>query len=151
MKAGSGIALVVIDYDELVQAEGRDEFERQSNLVRDAKLLAVELACPVILISQLRKLLQGEDRKRPTLQRLYGSGSKAKHPHLVLYVDRPYVQDLTGDETAARICVLKNRDGRLGALDVIFNVHTLRFESPIQQVPVDAGPRDRQLPAGDRE
>lgn len=151
MKTGSGIALVVIDYDELVQAEGRDEFERQTNLVRDAKLLAVELACPVILISQLRKLLQGEDRRRPTLQRLYGSSSKAKHPQLVLYVDRPYVQDLVSDETEARICILKNRDGRLGALDVVFNVRTLRFQSPIQQAPVDAGPRDRQLPPKDRE
>ncbi len=49
------------------------------------------------------------------MQRLYGSGAKAKHPHIVVYVDREYVRELRGDETSARICVLKNRDGRVGA------------------------------------
>ena len=84
---------------------------------------------PVILISQLREPLQGEDRKRPTLHRIYGSGAKAKHATLVIYVDREYVCELKGDETKARICVLKNRDGRVGKIDARFNVRTLRFES----------------------
>lgn len=129
MKAGAGIDLVIIDYDELVEAPGKDELEQQRNLVRGAKALGVELSCPIILISQLRKALQGENRSRPTLQRLYGSGAKAKHPHMVVYVDREYVRELRGDETSARICVLKNRDGRAGAFDAYFNVRTLRFES----------------------
>jgi len=81
------------------------------------------------VISQLRKALQGEDRKRPTLQRLYGSGAKAKHSSIVVYVDRPYVQELCGDETVARIVVAKNRDGKVGAIEARFNVSTLRFES----------------------
>ena len=104
-------------------------FEQQRYIVRASKSLAMELACPAIVISQLRKSLQGEDRKKPTLQRLYGSGAKAKHSSTVIYVDRPYVQELAGDETEARIVVAKNRDGKVGAIEARFNVRTLRFES----------------------
>jgi replicative DNA helicase len=83
----------------------------------------------VILISQLRKSLQGEDRNKPTLQRLYGGHAKAKHSSFVIYISRPYVQDLCGDETEAQVFVLKSRDGKVGALKARFNIKTLRFES----------------------
>ena len=132
MKGKGALHLVIIDYDELVGAPGKDEFEQQRNIVRSAKSLAMELEIPLIIISQLRKALQGEDRKHPTLQRLYGSGAKPKHSSIVIYVDRPFVQDLKGDETAARIVILKSRDGRIGSLDCVFNIHTLRFESTAQ-------------------
>lgn len=135
MKAGTGIDLVIVDYDELVEAPGKDEFDQQRYIVRAGKSLAIELGIPVIVISQLRKSLQGEDRKKPTLQRLYGSGAKAKHSSIVIYVDRPYVQELSGDETEARIVIAKNRDGKVGAIDARFNVKTLRFESLPKEVP----------------
>ena len=154
MKAKPGLDCVVVDYDELVDAPGKDEFEQQRNLVRGLKALAVELAIPVVLISQLRKLLAGEDRKRPTLQRLYGSGTKAKHPSCIVYVDREYVRELCGDETAARVCVLKNRSGAVGALDASFNIRTLRFESvpqPSEPPPTVAQESHPALPRGDRE
>jgi replicative DNA helicase len=128
MKGRGNLDLAILDYDELIDAPGKDEFEQQRNLVRGAKSLAMELQIPVIVISQLRKALQGEDRKRPTLQRLYGTGAKPKHASIVIYVDRKFVRDLRGDETEARIVVLKNRDGRLRTLDAKFNLATLRFE-----------------------
>jgi replicative DNA helicase len=154
MKAGKGLELLVIDYDELISVEGRDEFDAQKNLVRGAKSLAIELACPVILVSQLRKLLQGEDRRRPTLARLYGSSAKAKHPHTVIYIERPFVEELCGDETEARICILKNRTGRVGELPCRFNIRTLHFESvpePSDPSPAIAQDSHPSLPRGDRE
>ena len=129
MNSQPGLDLIIVDYDELVEAPGETEFDQQRYIVREGKSLAIALKIPVIVISQLRKSLQGEDRKRPTLQRLYGSGAKAKHSSIVLYVDRPYVQELAGDETEARIVIAKNRDGKVGAIDARFNVKTLRFES----------------------
>lgn len=129
MKAQSGLDLIVLDYDELIEAPGKDELEQQRVLARGAKSMAVELSCPVLLISQLRKPLNGEDVRRPTLQRLYGSGAKAKHASVILFVDRPYVRELEGDETVAHIAVVKNRDGRVGFLDCVFNIRTLRFDN----------------------
>jgi replicative DNA helicase len=142
MKSRGELGVAVLDYDELIDAPGKDEFEQQKNLIRGAKSLAMELSIPVIVISQLRKSLQGEDRKRPTLQRLYGSGAKPKHSSIVIYVDRPFVQELHGDETQAKIIVLKNRDGRLRALDATFNVRALRFDS-LPATPLRSGEVDR--------
>jgi replicative DNA helicase len=129
MAARTGLGLVVLDYDELIEAPGDDEFDQQRALARGAKSLAIELSCPVILVSQLRKPLGGEDARRPTLGRLYGSAAKSKHASIVVYVDREFVRELKGDETAARIVVLKNRDGRVGRIEAKFNIETLRFES----------------------
>ena len=130
MKAEVGLRLIVIDYDELVEVEGKDEWEQLKNLVIGAKHLGLEMDCPVILISQLRRALRDEDRRMPTLQRLYGTGAKSKHPHFVIYLDREWVSELTGEPSTARIFVLKNRDGRMGQTEgVQFNVDTLRFEA----------------------
>jgi len=131
---------VIVDYDELVEAPGDNEFDQQRYIVRAGKSLAMEMKCPAIVISQLRKSLQGEDRKRPTLQRLYGSGAKAKHASIVIYVDRPFVQELAGDETEAKIVVTKNRDGKVGALEARFNIRTLRFESVPESATADRLP-----------
>ena len=127
MKARSAISLVVIDYDELVSVDGETENDQQRNLARAAKSLGMELDCAVILVSQLRKPLAGEDVKRPTLQSIYGSGAKTKHSTGVLLVDRPWVRELNGDETEAQLWVLKNRDGRLGRIPCRFDIKKLEF------------------------
>jgi replicative DNA helicase len=129
MKARTGLDLIVLDYDELISAPGKDELEQQKNLARAAKSMALELTCLVLLVSQLRKPLAGEDVKRPTLQRVYGTGAKVKFASIVLLADREYVRELQGDETSAQIFVLKNRDGRVGRIPCRFDVRKLHFES----------------------
>lgn len=128
MKKQVGLDCLILDYDELIEAPGKDEFDQQRNLVRAAKSLGMELRCAVILISQLRKPLSGEDAARPTLQRVYGSGSKTKHASIVILADRQYVRELQGDETEAQIFILKNRDGRTGRVKATFNIRKLRFD-----------------------
>jgi replicative DNA helicase len=66
MKARTGLDLLILDYDELIEAEGKTEFEQQRAIARAAKTLAKELHCVVILISQLRKTTAGEDAGKPT-------------------------------------------------------------------------------------
>jgi len=152
MNRSPGLECLILDYDELIEVpgeKGENEFDLQRRLVRASKSLAMELRCPVILISQLRKALQGEDRKRPTLQRLYGSGAKAKHSSLVIYVDREYVRELRGDETHARIVVSKNRDGNIGSFEAKFNVRTLRFDSIVPRS--DLSDDDSAASEGDEE
>jgi replicative DNA helicase len=55
LKAHGGLDLLVLDYDELIEAPGRDENEQLRQLVRMAKTIGMELHCAVLLISQLRK------------------------------------------------------------------------------------------------
>jgi replicative DNA helicase len=136
MKKQSGLDCLILDYDELIEAPGKDELDQQRNLVRAAKSLGMELRCAVILISQLRKPLSGEDAARPTLQRVYGSGSKTKHASIVILADRQYVRELQGDETEAQIFILKNRDGRTGRVKATFNIRKLRFEEEKEEASV---------------
>lgn len=120
---------LIVDYDELVEVRGKDEWEQQRILVRSLKSLAMETSIPVILISQLSKPSgKRNPNEPPTLQRLYGSSSKAKHASAVLYVDRPFVQDLQTDEAEAHIYVLKSRDGKMGRTNCSFNVKNFNFE-----------------------
>jgi replicative DNA helicase len=126
------LQLIVIDYDELVDAPGANDLERQKNVVRAAKRMSMQLAVPVILVSQLNKdLKEGE---MITLDRLYGSGKKVKDASYVLYIDRPWVQKLEGDETAAKIIIMKARDGRMAVIPCNFNIKTLRHEgNPVEE------------------
>jgi replicative DNA helicase len=120
---------LIVDYDELVEVRGKDEWEQQRILVRTLKSLAMEAGIPVILVSQLNKTAGGPRHgDTPSLQKLYGSSSKAKHASSVLYVDRPFVQDLQTDEAEAHIYVLKSRDGRMGKVECRFNVKNFNFE-----------------------
>jgi replicative DNA helicase len=97
LKRATGLDLVVLDYDELIDAPGKNELEQQRELVRGAKRLGVELNVPLIIISQLRKPLDAKESAKPTLEKIYGSGAKSKHSSWIFHIDRPYVRDLEGE------------------------------------------------------
>lgn len=128
LKKHSGLDFLVLDYDELIDAPGKTELDQQRALVRGAKNIAMELKVPVFLISQLRKPLDPKERVKPTLERIYGSGSKSKHSSFVLFVDREYMHDFkAGTEAKATIYILKSRDAKPGSVDAHFSISTLRF------------------------
>jgi replicative DNA helicase len=133
LKGRTGLDLLILDYDELIEAPGRDENEQLRRLVRMAKSIGMELNCAVILISQLRKEYghsynDKPDTRPPSLSRLYGSGAKIKHASIVIYADRKWEETLDGVEKEAVLWVLKNRDGRMGPIPAKFNVNKLRFD-----------------------
>jgi replicative DNA helicase len=132
MKSRIGLDLLILDYDELIEAEGKTEFEQQRVIARAAKSMAQELHCAVILISQLRKTTQGEDAGKPTLQRLYGNAAKQKFASFIVLADRPYERELQGDEKETELQLLKSRDGNPGRIRATFNVKSLRFEEATQ-------------------
>jgi replicative DNA helicase len=126
-----GLHLLICDYDELISAPGDRELDQMKYLVEALKKLAVELSIPVVLISQLSKPMKDSDRKKPTLTRLYGTGSKMKNASFVIYCDREYLREFDErvPQTRARIFLLKARDARAAALDAVFNIDKLRFET----------------------
>jgi replicative DNA helicase len=146
MKARTGLDLLILDYDELIEAEGKTEFEQQRVIARAAKSLAIELKCAVILISQLRKTTTGEDAGKPTLQRLYGNAAKQKFASFIILADRPYVRELVGDEKEAELQLLKSRDGKTGRIKATFNVRSLRFEEAKEDPAVAQVWRDHTQP-----
>lgn len=146
MKSRNGLELLILDYDELIEAEGKTEFDQQRVIARAAKSLAIELKCAVILISQLRKTTAGEDAAKPTLQRLYGNAAKQKFASFIILADRPYVRELVGDEKEAELQLLKSRDGKTGRIKAKFNIKSLRFEEAREELVDSAMWRNPQEP-----
>ncbi len=151
MKARAGLDLLILDYDELIEAEGKTEFEQQRVIARTAKSLAIELQCAVILISQLRKTNQGEDAAKPTLQRLYGNAAKQKFASFIILADRPFVRELVGDGKEAELQLLKSRDGKTGRIKATFNIKCLRFEEAKEDPAPSRVWRDYNEPRGEEE
>jgi replicative DNA helicase len=84
-----GLALVVVDYLQLMHDAGGDRSEtlaqRVGNRAKDLKELARTLNVPVIVLSQLRRLEEG---KRPTLADLKESGDIEAHADIVMLLHR---------------------------------------------------------------
>jgi replicative DNA helicase len=87
-----GLALVVVDYLQLVTPPAdskREPREQQvAQMTRRFKLLADTLACPVILLAQLNRESEKEER-RPRLSDLRESGSIEQDADRVWFIYRP--------------------------------------------------------------
>ncbi len=137
-----GVDLVVLDYLQLVQGDGRNENRVQevSNITRSLKALARELNVPVIVISQLSRALMGRGSHRPQLSDLRESGSIEQDADVVLFIHREDYystpddwsreHDLSKDpypRGIADIIVAKHRNGPVGEIKLRFQGRTAWF------------------------
>ena len=90
LKRRQGLDLIVIDYLQRMSTTRRFNNDTQalSHMTRGLKTLAKECACPVVLLSQLNRALEGRDNKHPTLADLRGSGSIEEDADVVIFVYR---------------------------------------------------------------
>lgn len=143
-----GIDLVVVDYLQLMQGEGRGENRVQeiSYISRSLKALARELNLPVIAVSQLSRAVEWRASHRPQLSDLRESGSIEQDADVVLFVyrddyyytrdewerehpDREYPQGL------ADIIIAKHRNGPTGEVKLRFLSRIARFDNITSEEP----------------
>ncbi|HEV2491330.1 MAG TPA: replicative DNA helicase [Candidatus Acidoferrales bacterium] len=141
LKRDKGLDLVIVDYLQLVAARGRfsNRNEEVGSISRALKGLAKELKVPVLVLSQLTRAPEREDRK-PQLADLRESGAIEQDADVVLFIHRPgfYRTDLPDDERAkSELIIAKQRNGPTGSLDFIFINRYTRFE---QAAPDSFGP-----------
>lgn len=134
LKAERGLALLIVDYLQLLSGRGRFENRTQeiSAISRGLKALAKELDVPLMAISQLSRAPEqrGRDR-RPQLSDLRESGSIEQDADLVLFVFREalYDRDATPAERArTELIIGKQRNGPVGKVEFIFLDRFTRFE-----------------------
>jgi replicative DNA helicase len=124
------LGMVVIDYLQLMT--GRTTAENRqvevSEISRGLKILARELGCPVVALSQLSRQLELRSDKRPLLADLRESGALEQDSDVVLFIyrDDVYHPD-SPDRGQAEIIVAKHRNGPTGIVRLAFLEQYTRF------------------------
>ncbi len=110
------LGLVVIDYLQLMQGDKRSDNRVQevADISRGLKLLAKELAVPVVCCAQLSRGPESRPDKRPMLSDLRDSGAIEQDADIVMFLYRDeYYKEETADQSVAEVIVAKNRHGSL--------------------------------------
>ncbi len=132
LRRDKGVALVIVDYLQLIAARGRfsNRNEEVSSITRGLKGLAKELHVPVLVLSQLTRAPEREER-RPQLADLRESGAIEQDADVVVFIHRPnaYNPNETPEERAkAEILIAKQRNGPTDRVNFVFLNHFTRFE-----------------------
>ncbi len=130
LKSREGLAMVVIDYLQLMTGRSRAE-NRQvevSEISRGLKILARELEVPVVALSQLSRNVEMRADKRPVLADLRESGSLEQDADVVLFLYRDELYNPESpDRGTAEVIVSKHRNGPTGVARLAFLEHYTRF------------------------
>ncbi len=143
-----GINLIIVDYLQLMQADGRRENRVQeiSYISRSLKAIARELNVPVLAASQLSRAVEWRSSHEPQLSDLRESGSIEQDADVVIFVNREENYFPTKeawqaehpDETyppPADIIVAKHRNGPTGRSNLRFISGITKFENIASEEP----------------
>ena len=129
-----GLALVVIDYLQLISGSSKYAGNRQqeiSEVSRGLKTMALELGVPVIALAQLSRAVEGRDDKRPLMSDLRESGSIEQDADIVafLYRDDYYNKEarMDGNISISEFIVAKHRNGPTATIELLFKKNTSTF------------------------
>lgn len=137
-----GVKIIIIDYLQLMNAQGMTFHSRQeevSCITRSLKGIAQELNIPIVALSQLNRGVEnreGLEGKRPQLSDLRESGAIEQDADLVLFVHRPEYYHIYNDDNGrdlrgmAQIIIAKHRRGATGDILLTFKGEYTRFENP---------------------
>ena len=123
----NNLGLVVVDYLQLMQSAGgkSSSGENRQQIVADMsrmlKIMAKELAVPVLCLSQLSRANEGRADKRPMLSDLRESGAIEQDADVVIGLYREgYYNRECENPNAAEAIILKNRKGECGTVDLMW-------------------------------
>ena len=132
------LGLIVIDYLQLIRgADPRIPREQQiADISRGVKGMAKELDVPVVVLSQLNRDSERENRN-PRLSDLRESGSIEQDADVVLMLHRPKKKEdedfepssHSGDVEHIKLIIAKQRNGPVGEIDLTFLRKYTRYEN----------------------
>ncbi|WP_323090713.1 replicative DNA helicase [Allobaculum sp. JKK-2023] len=129
------LSLIVIDYLQLISGSGRGDSRQQevSEISRNLKILAKEMDCPVIALSQLSRKVEERTNHEPQLSDLRESGSIEQDADIVMFIYREQYYNSNPDEDNATevvdLSLKKHRNGETGKVELVFEKACSLFSS----------------------
>lgn len=125
-----GLSLIVVDYLQLMESHKKSDGRVQevAEFSRGLKMLAKEMGCPVIALSQLSRKPEERTDRRPMLSDLRESGAIEQDADIVGFIYRDEVYNPETDAKGeAELIIAKHRAGRLDNIRLSFLGHHSRF------------------------
>ena len=130
LKAEQGLDLIVIDYLQLMSLQGKTDNRQQeiSTISRNLKLLAREMDCACIVLSQLSRAPEQRQDHRPILSDLRESGSIEQDADIVIFLYRDdYYNENTDKPGVCEVNIAKHRSGPTDKIDLTWVSRYTKF------------------------
>ena len=142
-----GVKIIIIDYLQLMTAQGMTTFSREqevSMISRSLKGLAKELNIPIIALSQLNRNSENRsagqnvsrtESKRPQLSDLRESGAIEQDADIVCFIHRPEYYKIYEDDNGndlrgiAELIIAKHRNGAVKDIRLSFRAPITKFQN----------------------
>jgi len=127
-----GVKIVIIDYLQLLRGDSRQTRKdlEIGAITAELKGLAKELDIPVLLLSQLNRMVESREDKRPRLSDLRESGAIEQDSDIVIFLYRDeYYNPATDQKGLAELCFAKHRNGPTGTIKLQWVAFRQSFEN----------------------
>ncbi len=133
-KVREGLDLLVVDYIGLIdpgEARGRSRQQDVGAISRGLKLLAKDLAIPIVVLAQVNRQAEQREGSRPRLADLREAGDIEQDADTVLLLYRPaYYSRDEAEREVAEVIVGKQRQGPTDTIRLRYLGDLLRFDNP---------------------
>ena len=142
LEHGDGhLDLVVIDYLQLMSSstdkKGSTDNRQQeiAYMSRMMKIMARELSCPVILLSQMSRGIESRKEKTPQLSDLRESGAIEQDADIVMFLSREHEEEK--NNSAVILDIMKHRNGDLAQIRFDWRGDLMTFTEHDNQAPAE--------------